>query len=657
MSLATPTQSYLQQRLAEADIKNVLVVDDAFDVPTVARVQDDLDTFWNYIERDDGLAEQLQAFGIGAESPLDFDDDDVAALWGRRADKNPLIKHAKRQLFAEAIAAIEEVQLITASLQALGLTVDTVGQDAPILVPSGSLVFLDYYLGPAQDSTAVSNAAVKARDIYQNMPESESKPFIVLMSSRPDVADEADRFRDTSGILGGLFDFVSKEDLNDPALFAIKLATWVADMPTRHKIQTFVESLDQTMRRATQDFTQKVKALTIEDYAYVQSMSLEEEGHPLGDYMQWMFSSLLVNKVLEENQSFTLSKKDLNELSFQSPIPNQGPPSTHLAEVYSLAIAEPMADEIDVHPRVRVDKRAASPSTESSDAVTSLPDRILSQDELPALRLGDLLVKDADEDVYMVATPDCDLLFSPGNDRELSPEQSLLLIPGRLYPLSESRRQPAIQTQLYFHREKQYRIYWEPRRTKTIAVGKFRQWYQNKGYSRPARIRLPYAAKIQQEVVGRLTQLGMPIAPPLRDFVKVEYLSEQSEGKWEQFRSPMEFGATVIHRDRGNPVFLMNPNCIHGLITQLDAMTKRCGEMIDNATSPRRKRQLKDRLDRLEICRNEPERFVPILQEACDLPGPGGQRTLWERTIGLHRNGDFSGICSKHDICLNIVYR
>ena len=451
MSFTTPAQTYLRQRLAEGYITSALLVDDAFDVPTVARVQGDLDTFWNFVERDDGF-EELRALGIGAEAPGDFGDNDVAILWARRAEGSRIIEHANRELFDEAIVALQEVQQIADSLGALGLTVDTVGEQTSIQVSSGSLVFLDYYLGPTQDSSAVANAAVKARDIYKDMPETNAKPFIVLMSSRSNVADEADSFRDMSGLLGGLFDFVSKEDLTDPALLAIKLATWAADMPIRHKIQVFVEALSETMDDTTQDFIRKAKALTIEDYAYVQSLSLEDEGQSLGDYMQWLFSSLLANRVLEDNDLFVENKKVLNELSFQAPIPTQGPPSRHFAEIYSLAIAEPMSEDIDVHPRAKpvesvedANNRSAVICLEEASSSDTKP----SQNELPVLRLGDLLVKDDDQEVYMVATPDCDLLFAPGTKRRLSPQQSVVLIPGRLYPLKESKRSPSIQTQLF----------------------------------------------------------------------------------------------------------------------------------------------------------------------------------------------------------------
>ena len=106
--------------------------------------------------------------------------------------------------------------------------------------------------------------------------------------------------------------------------------------------------------------------------------------------MQWLFSSLLVNKVLEENERFTDSKEEINRMSADSQPPSQLVPSTQLAEIYSIAIAEQGLGEIERHPRVN----------------------IKSQSELPMLRLGDLLVHSDGRRVYMIRTPDCDLQFA-----------------------------------------------------------------------------------------------------------------------------------------------------------------------------------------------------------------------------------------------------
>ena len=105
-----------------------------------------------------------------------------------------------------------------------------------------------------------------------------------------------------------------------------------------------------------------------------------------------------------------------------------------------------------------------------------------------------------------------------------------MLVPGRLQPLQEPVGRGQIQTELYFHAGQKCRIAWERKKIITVPLAKFLDWCTNKGYSRPARIRLPYAVKIQQEVIAGFSRVGMPVAPPLQDFVPVEVFSEAIDG-------------------------------------------------------------------------------------------------------------------------------
>ena len=411
MTLSDQTVEFLRQRLDRSSINTAVVIDNAFDPPTLASLGEEVFDFWNLIERDDDLREQLESFGIPVESEDDISEEVIAALWSRRDESTPLIDGANRTLFADAIPALREVERIVDSLQALGLEVDRFGKDYSDPPPVAGLVFMDYYLGDPSDSTSSELSALRAREIYKAPGRDEEKPFMILMSSVPEVSSHAERFREDSDLLGGLFDFVSKDDLNDPRRFTLRVATWTSNMPLRHKIQGFVEALDSTLCDRVGEFMKEAKSLTVEDYAFVQALSLQDDGHPLGDYVQWLFSSLLVNKVLEVNDSFTISKEEINTMSADSQPPSQLFPSTQLAEIYSIAIAEQGLGEIERHPRVNVE--ATKAGCDNSDESSSSGESDDSQDDLPMLRLGDLLVHSDGRRVYMVATPDCDLQFAP----------------------------------------------------------------------------------------------------------------------------------------------------------------------------------------------------------------------------------------------------
>ena len=139
-----------------------------------------------------------------------------------------------RTLFENAKPAFEEVDQVVSSLRNLGLKVDTVGTDDS--VPVADLVFIDFYLDPS-DRTSSDLSAQRAREIYDATGEETNKPFIVLMSSIQDVESQADEFRDNSRLLGGLFRLrIPRPTLVDPTRFAIRLATWLSNMPLRHRV-------------------------------------------------------------------------------------------------------------------------------------------------------------------------------------------------------------------------------------------------------------------------------------------------------------------------------------------------------------------------------------------------------------------------------------
>ena len=659
MTLSKQTVEFLRQRLDRSSIKTAAVIDNAFDPPTLSSLGGEVADFWNLIERDGDLREQLESFGFPAESEDDITEEAIAVLWSRRDESTPLVDGANRMLFAAAISALEEVERIVDSLQALGLEVDRFGKDYSDPPPAAGLVFLDYYLGEPSDPTSSELSALRARELYNAPGRNEDKPFMILMSSLPEVSSRAEKFREDSDLLGGLFDFVTKDDLNDTTRFALRVAIWTSNTPLRHKIQGFIEALDSTLCDRVRDFMKEAKSLTIEDYTFLQALSLQDDGHPLGDYVQWLFSSLLVNKVLEENDSFRDSKDEINTMSADSQPPSQLFPSTQLAEIYSIAIAEQGLEEIERHPRARVGAReeVAEAGSNNSDESAASNESDVSQDELPMLQLGDLLVHGDGRRVYMVATPDCDLQFAPDAGRVPEEGESVMLIPGRLQPLREPIGQGQIQTELYFHDGEQCRIAWERKKIFTVPVAKFLEWCTDKGYSRPARIRLPYAVKIQQEVIAGLSRVGMPVAPPLQDFVPVEVYSEGGDGTWELLGSALEPGVNVIYTDQGTPTFVLTPAALNHILDRLDSLIGTYEVLVKSQLEENMKRRLTSKLGRLKQCAEKPEYLVPMLEVRRSLPESDRARQLMGDTIALHRNGDFGDGCrNNHVICLNIVY-
>ena len=192
----------------------------------------------------------MESMDIDTGEVEDIDTRDEAAfakLWEIRDDESEIAQTANNILFTAVLEDRKRTGTIVKSLEELELSVTALGtelRDSPL---PAKLVFLDYYLGPVRDGQSKSRAAAVARRIYDQYSAPQEKPFIVLMSSVHDAKYEADQFRSESGLLGGLFEFVAKEDLIDQTMLGVKLASWAAAMPDRHEIQSLVETLESSL--------------------------------------------------------------------------------------------------------------------------------------------------------------------------------------------------------------------------------------------------------------------------------------------------------------------------------------------------------------------------------------------------------------------------
>ena len=627
------------ERLQRAGITEVVVIDNTFDKPSLSDlVERDIDVFWGVVRGNTQLREELEAMGIDASEYVEDIDlrDEVAfaKLWKIREDGSQIAKAATENLFGGILEDRERTNKIVELLEKLELSVTTFGTELSEPPSPVKLVFIDYYLGAIRDSVSTTRASTVARRIYSQYSDPNEKPFLVLMSSIHDVRDKADTFRSDSGLLGGLFDFVTKEDLMDQTMLAIKLASWAAGMPDRHNIQSFVETLESSLDRKAREFMEEVKSLTFDDYAFIQSLSLEKEGQPLGDYMMSLFGSLLMNSVLEDNDALADSRTLLDKMSFTSFVPSQRAPSNYLARIYSLSVSEPLRDESTVHP------------LESSEG----------DDWLPRLRLGDIWIKDTESEVYMVANPDCDLAFGPGGRRKIDKDLSVLLIPGHLVSLDRNSTGNEIRTDLFQIDDETFRIDWDPKKTVTVRIDRFRELYSEGEYSHRKRLRLPHALRIQHAFTSHVSQVGVPISPPLYERLSVRFHAEGETTGWEQLEEPVENGAAIIYTSRNEGSVVITNECIERLLKMMPTVIDRYRQKREAADNATRKQRLNNKLAELESCLDDPRHLLAILEKTWDIPGIGETTDLRSTVVRLHNRRTLGNHCSDHYICLDILH-
>jgi hypothetical protein len=88
-----------------------------------------------------------------------------------------------------------------------------------------------------------------------------------------------------------------------------------------------------------EEFIGGVKALSLDDYAYIQHLSLQKDGQPLGDYLLWLYNSYLGHLLFESHKAIQEQKKIVDGLSRNYLPPSQNMPSNQLVKMYHSAFA------------------------------------------------------------------------------------------------------------------------------------------------------------------------------------------------------------------------------------------------------------------------------------------------------------------------------
>jgi hypothetical protein len=633
----------IADRLHAAGITKVAIIDDAYDTPTVnSFYSGELDDFWSAIERNSEMLDELRDLKPDIQDVDDIDDEVIIALWQNRGELKKLSEPCKNQLFVNKIEMRDDVDTISKHLQDLGLDPDNFDSEN---LPDSSvrLVFIDYVFDPTATGDKRGEIAKgKARKIYDSVENDAEKPFIILMSNQPDVEAQKEIFRKDSKLIGGLFGFMSKDDLKNQEKLYLALETWSIDIPQRHNIQRFVEALAGSVKEASDKFIDKVKELSFEDYANIQWLSLQPDGQPLGDYMLRLYKSYLAYLV-HDNPKVLAEQKKLDKLSFDKFYPSQNKPSPQLAEIYRHALTEPGVGEIEVHPR--------------SDPFS----------KEPLLQLGDIFIRDKSHEVLMVINPACDLMFAPETSRGFPQEMSILLLPGVFQALDENIRPNIACTELFNHDGKAFRIAWGKKQVISKKYKEVWDWLSIEKYSRISRLRLPYALEVQQAFAANLTRIGMPVKPPFYRNADVEVYCEDENGMCLLLEGPVKSGASIVNckiggEDKYEDLFSLTIDCRYKLSAALDKAIEQLEkqrESIASSDDPKsgkakaenekaekikkgKSQGIDGKIKKIELLKNPDSVLLQMHLTHHNLPtNPGGHSEVDTKLLWVYRDGNF----------------
>ena len=499
------------QGLQERQITTIAVIDDGFDPPTRSDVAPGIDVFWAEVESSDEAMRELSGL-LGRElaGPEGIDDAAVNVIWQSRETAGVLKKP-----IAELVVPILDKAMPLETLRQLldvhlGRKTVCHGKLTQLTEPVAQMVFVDYYMGSGRGDEMVKAAKDVVKGIDELYSGTNFKPVIVLMSSANVSPEMIEDFRQSSGWLAGMFYFINKDDFRDPDIFFMRLLTFAQSVPAGHKVQALVDALSNRVHDVANTFVRDLKALHLSDYAYLQMMSLQEDGHPLGDYMLWLCGAY-IGKILFSDEIVRAQRREIDKLVFAEIPAAQATPSDMLARLYESATIEPVESDLG-HPR----------APEGSAAE-------------PHLHLGDIFVAGKDKDILMILNAQCDLEFAPGVvTRPFRPNRAILLIPGKLQSLREPVRTVDAnrpRTEVFMYDKEYFRILWDPKRLISVAYGEISKWLEEKTLVLKARLRLPFALQVQQAFAADLTRVGLPMAPPIQRAARGRLFCPGEDGK------------------------------------------------------------------------------------------------------------------------------
>ncbi|MCI0575499.1 MAG: hypothetical protein L0331_04755 [Chloroflexi bacterium] len=542
----------LSALLVTTGLRCAALVDDVYDPLELMELPSgERDELWTRLEADDEALADLERIGHQLSNPGELTSMVLAAFDASRAQCPAFERVWLASMVGNRVEAGRgQVKRLKGLLeQDLGLKVGTFGRNSPtedLVSDEAQLLFIDWYLGddvvPDGEAGVVSKrdmpaavkvAVAKVMDILSRWPD-RPKPIFVLMSSRPGLREHAGEFCRHSGILRGMFYAVPKRELTDRFKLRMHMRLFAMSLTAGRDLQTFVDALDKKFDDVKKEFLKGISDLTLNDYAYVQSLSLQDDGQPLGDYLLWLFSAYL-GQLLFAN-ALRDERAKLDSMTFTKALPSLDPPSDRLTEIYHTALFDTSVGPITPHARaarvVTTAEASANPSALTlgdvlryqmlqGDGNVATTDTVTEQGKIEsqgaASRKPDLL---------LVINPQCDLEFTPDrNTRPADPGRSILLLPGLLKSIVEPVHDGSKpKTELYRHDEGSYRIEWDTRKILTVPLGEFNVWKEKERYERIARLRLPFALEVQRAFAADLTRVGTPVMPPIYQSVAARLL-------------------------------------------------------------------------------------------------------------------------------------
>jgi hypothetical protein len=578
----------------------VAIIDDAMHLPRLDRLSDgDAAAVSKLFTGNVEVKAELEALGCTPEATAD---DRLRLL--AESDEAPATTALVGLTSADALRMIEEHRAFRRLHDILTDEVQDVTVCDPYLalpdLSSHNLILLDYYLeGPLKGGDLAVAVATAIRAQANRAADQQ----IVLMSSLETVRDARGEFRTETDLTGSAFAFVGKRDLNEAWKVKAHLGMLERARPYAPAFTSYRSKLDEALIKAREDLLKLVDDLDIGDYAFLQSRALMKDGHPLGDYVFWLLSSQLMAFAFERDE-MRERQRALDALEFVGAPFAATEPSTVVANLLHSALVSRNMGPLGPHPRAAADSAYAG---------------------FPLVQLGDVFLDGARTKAVVVMSADCDLAFSPMQDRPPEADTPVMLVTGTPIKLKDVKEDVDANTDGLLHRDEVYRIVWDFAKYRSVPLGGLREWLVAGEYDVTNRDRLRplFALKLQQEFGAHLMRVGPPIMPPMTTKARGRVLVCAPEQEEVATFSESEL---MLTRFKKLTWLRVTPWIAGTLRQQCEELRLRVEEQRDAAEGKKRM-DLEKKVDSIVRHLNDDDFWIGLL-DGVELNAPGSVKTV-----------------------------
>ena len=591
-----------------SDIKRVLVVDDAYDVPDLEDYAGALvdilqgSEFRQFVS-EDSLSEHNRKSAISVlRQGEDYDDasvqNAVSSLYEAYIKvRDNAIDPAERFSYSKG-ADLEGMDPLLCLLNQCGesLSVQCVGKltaREACQQTQPDLLFMDFYLSPDDRVDGTTNDSEDQEDrersvnLLRQMLEHDCDeiPAVILMSVRQ-AEEFAQSYRgDLEGKVTRLrFGFFDKKwvvqtgnELSVSADAADVLIDTSGSFSFGRDLESALRGWKDGAEEGLKQLYKELREFDLKDFAYLLRFRLYEESVPFADYLEWFLGESLRAEVDNQVDWSASEFSNLNDRKLTESIRGADPmPSQRMGRSYD---------------RIRF----------SHTHVNRVRHRFC---------FGDVFLDPEKNDVRMVITPDCDLVSRENNERNA---KTLMTVGGTIHGMNENR---VYADNLVYLDDTINSIEWHIKDLMSHKFGDISRIKVNATeYEYFASMRTIPAQSVQKLVLGDLARVGLAVPPtvyvvaPVKIFVKMA----DKKNPWFKLESLEDARAQVFIPRGGSDrkmFALFTTRFVRSLVARL-------GEINKDDLSREHQTHLKNWINQVEKVEEK------MLEEGIELPNKG----------------------------------